>query len=136
MPGRNFMPSRYASHSIAAESERARLARPVRLQPPKAPRPDRSGEEYTAQRLVEGLGQMRIAGRHAEGPLDAAALDRHFKETGVPAEQLQAAYAAGQRDRANGVRCMCVRCEGQAATAAERQRWGTEQWKGEPNIDR
>jgi hypothetical protein len=84
----------------------------------RAARARRSAEasqaDYRARHLLEGLGRLRIAGRHSAAAVSASTLDAAFKEYGVPAEQGRAAYEAGQRDRARGVPCMCNRCAGRA----------------------
>jgi hypothetical protein len=112
----NFMPSRYAGGpdmGIPTSPPRATAERWAR-----AARARRSAEaassDYRARLLLEGLGQLRIAGRHSHAPVSLRLLDACFREYGVPAEQGRAAYEAGQQDRARGVRCMCNRCAGRA----------------------
>lgn len=113
---REFMPSRYA-HARPADPPPAPRA-PVERE--KLKRPTQSHEEWKAQRLAEALGRVRIAARHAEIPLSRRDLAEVFEEAHLPEELLHAAYEAGRRDRATGVRCMCNTCMGLQDTTTRR----------------
>jgi len=81
-----------------------------------------SSEEWSHKRLMQGLGDLRIHGRHSLKPVDIELLDEYFKQFGIPADTGRAAYEAGQRDTARGVRCMCTTCNGQRAADADGKR--------------
>ncbi|HWT21655.1 MAG TPA: hypothetical protein VN280_22360 [Variovorax sp.] len=79
-------------------------------------------DEWAHKRLIQGLGELRIYGRHSSRPIDMELLDLYFKRHGVPADKGRAAFEAGQQDRARGVRCMCAICNGQRAYEADEAR--------------
>lgn len=106
---RLFMPSRYASEP---KTEASAVVRPPVERETFRRRPT-DHNEYAARHIAEGLGRMRIAGRHHETPATRREL-LEWMEEGIPIDQAIAAYEAGVRDRAAGVRCMCSQCLGQS----------------------
>lgn len=72
-----------------------------------------SSEEWRHRQLMQGLGELRILGRHSTAQIGMELLNQYFKEHGVPADKGRGAFRAGQQDRARGVRCMCPNCAGQ-----------------------
>lgn len=99
-------PAGQTSHCPVTDAEREARAR-------------QRQEEYSHQKLIEGLGEMRIMGRHAKTPAPPRDIALWCEGLGIPLEQGHAAYEAGQQDRARGVRCMCMRCGGQQVYKAD-----------------
>lgn len=79
-------------------------------------------EIWKLQRQIEGLGAMRIMGRHSRERLNPSDLAFFIDLHKVPADKGQSAYEAGLRDQSQGVRCMCVYCGGMRSTDAEERR--------------
>lgn len=85
-------------------------------------RADRWSRDLDHRRMLEALGEMRIMGRHAVKPDDLRDIAFWCKELYLPLDKGRAAYEAGRQDRARGVRCMCMRCNGQRVYEADRVR--------------
>lgn len=79
-------------------------------------------EEYSHQKLVEGLGELRIMGRHIDPPAPPRDIAFWCEELRVPLDKGRAAYEAGRQDRIRGVRCMCASCNGQRVYEADAAR--------------
>jgi hypothetical protein len=112
------MPSQFVGKTKPEEPAAPRA--PVDREKPK--HRSQSHEEWAAKRLAEALGRVRIAARHAEIPLSRRDLADVFEDDHLPEDLMNAAYEAGRRDRAAGVRCMCAICEGQGQRAGDAER--------------
>ena len=69
-------------------------------------------QDFDHKRMIDGLGAMRIMGRHATKPAPASHVALWCEGLRIPLDKGRAAYGAGTRDRARGLRCMCPSCSG------------------------